>query len=340
MANYQDSQLLIALDKASIAMAQAENKEFTNSSAALLLDNETIFGNLPELKRSIEQPTSALIQKRNVIASGTSKSAAHTGAFGDSFKAPLTWLTRTQTFKISRKIGDNNYFSDQEQLNNRLMNAMYNIKKDINAAILAQLATDRATTATDSLIAFNATNDAFENPDAKRDFLARNVKAAMKKNQYGGQIDIIADQFSFADMVYIANQGAGNQTNLGYQIDSSMRMVEDEQLVDGTYANGALYAFARGLFGMTTWNEYANREGTGSLGSNEGLFTTIADPSLSGIVYDLHAVTNIADSSATNGNPQDIVTEYELAATFCIKSADESTSGQSPIYKFGQLAAV
>jgi hypothetical protein len=86
---------------------------------------------------------------------------------------------------------------------------------------------------------------------------------------------------------------------------------------------------------MTTWNELANRRGLGSVGNNEGLFTTMVDPTF-GFNLDLHVKRNVADTSGSAGNVQDIVDEYEIALTYALEGSWLSTATESHIYRVVQ----
>jgi len=342
MANYIPTNILKAISKATGLFGQAEFREGSNATLALMAKNEPlVFKNVKALKQSDKQPTEAIMQKRVVEASGTAKSAAHASAgFDDSFVAPIDYVRRTQTFSVSYKMAENNQFGYQEQLNAALANRMMNLRKDINAYILAQLSANKTQIATDSIIAFDGTNDAFANPLLEADFLAANLKAALKKNKYSGVVDVIAEQKAFRSLVHSNAQGIGNDENLFWQF-GNMNIAEEETLeVPAAFLGGYLYAFQSGFAGITSWNEPINRNGEYSnAGDNKGLFTTIADPVIPGLTYDVHVKGGVSDSSGSNGHEQDIVDEYEVTAIFAFGSAFLSTATETPIIAVGQLNA-
>ncbi len=338
MPNLTATNLLKAISKAEAQFAAAETRQGSNATLNLLMRNEPlVFQNANALKNSISQPSTAIIQTRQNTASGTAKEHDHAGAIGDSAEYPITYVTRQQKFAVSYKLAENNQYSYQDQLNHNLSEKMRLLRKDLNAYGLAQLAANKAATATNSLISFNATNDAFENPAAQAEELAYNVSAALVKNDYTTPIDIVADQILFKALSKAAAQGEGNSENQIWQFPG-LSMVQEETLSDGTYTGGYLYAFSSGMAGMTSWNEPINRSSQyNSEGANVGLFTTVADPFVPGLSYDLHVVNKLADTSGSNGNSQDVVDEYEVSAIVAFGNAYVSATDESPIFAIGQL---
>lgn len=317
-------------------------REGQNSTLRLMLANESqVFRNVKALKASDKQPTEAVVLARNYRASGTAKAAAHAAAgFEDSFVKAITYVRRTQTWKVSYKIAENNQFGYDEQMMHGMQNALQNLRQDVNAYLLAQLAAKKTQVATDSIIAFDeVTNDAFENPLAQKDNAMMNFKAALRKNNYAGPYQFLADQLLYAQLTKSEAQGGGNSTNLGFQFGNVTILEEETLATPAAYANGGYgYGMQSGLAGMTFWNEPINRRGEGDVGDNQGLFTTVQDPAL-GIIYDLHVKRGIADTSGANGHEQDVVDEYEAAIIFAEDHGYDSTANASPIVAFGQLAS-
>ena len=145
-------------------------------------------------------------------------------------------------------------------------------------------------------------------------------------------LDIVADQRLSALYSQLGWQGAGNSQNTASQM-AGVNLVEEAQMTLDTNSNG--FFWERGTVGMTTWNEALNRRGSGSIGNNEGLFTTMVDP-VFGVQLDMHVVRGIADTSASAGNVQDIVDEYEIALTYATEGAWLSTANETSIFKIVQ----
>lgn len=339
MANLTDTQLLAAITKANNSiMGAAEFRDFDHSTLKLLLGAENdVFRNLNQLKQSLEQPTKVDLFTRVYTASGTAKAYNHAAAaFPDSFSKTVTYLQRTQKFKVSYKQADNNRFGYDEILQSEMKNKLMSMYLDLSTYVTAWLNTNRSQVGTDSLMLFDeTTNDQFDNLLANRDFFFDYLKAAMRKNKYTGMYDVVGDQRIAAHYRKLAANGRQNADNTEFQLPM-IDFVEEEQLTPS--AGGTAYAWLKGLVGMTTWNERANRRGEGSVGNNEGLFTTMADPILP-FRHDVHVVRSVADTSGSAGNVQDIVDEYELTCTFTVQGAWESTANATPIFKFVQAAS-
>lgn len=341
MANYTNTQILKAIAKANGDWGATEMREGQNSTLQLYLANESnVFRNANALKASDKQPTEAIVLQRNYRASGTAKVAAHGAAgFEDSFVKPITYVRRTQTWKVSYKIAENNQFGYDEQMRHGMQNAVQNLRQDVNTYLIAQMAAKKSQVGLDSVIDFDAvTNYAFQNPLSEKDYAMQNFKAALLKNKYRGPYQFICDQTMYRDLTRAENQGGGNSTNLGFQFGNVTILQEEELATPGAYGSYG-YGMAAGQAGMTTWNEPINRRGEGEVGDNQGFFTTLVDPVLSGVTYDLHVKRGIADTSGTNGHEQDVVDEYEATIIFAEDHGYTSVTDESPIFALGQLSS-
>jgi len=336
MANLTDTQLLAAITKANNSiMGAAEFRDYEHSTLRKLLDAENdVFRNLNQLKESLEQPTKVDLFTRVYTASGTAKEAAHAAAaFPDSFTKDVVYLQRQQKFKVSYKQADNNRFGYDAILQSEMKNKIMSMYLDLSTYVTAWLNTNRSQVGVDSIMLFDeTTNDQFDNDNADRDFLFEYIKAAMRKNKYNGMLDIVADQRMAAHYRKLASNGTQNADNTAYQLPG-IDLVEEPQLTLGADQTG--FVWQKGLVGMTTWNERANTRGEGSIGNNEGLFTTMPDPVLP-MRHDVHVKRGVADTSGSAGNVQDIVDEYEITATFTVQGAWESTANATPIFKVVQ----
>ena len=337
MANLTDTQLLAAIAKANNELQDAtEFRDYKHSATKLLLDGEPlVFRNLNQLKKSDEQPTKVDLNKRVYRSSASAKSASHAAAaFPDSFTKDITYNRLVQTFKVSYKQADNNRLTYENILKYEMKNALMSLHLDWSTANIAWLNTNRSQIATDSILAFDeVTNFQFDSALADRDFLFEYIKSAMRANKYHGMIDIVGDQRTAALYRKLAANGRTNADNTEYQLPNTT-LVEEPQMA--LTADSVSFAWERGTVGMTTWNELLNRRGEGSVGSNQGLFTTMADPVFSGVNLDLHIKRDIADTSGSAGNVQDVVDEYEIALTYAQEGAWLSTANETSIFKFVQ----
>lgn len=336
MPNLTSTQILAAITKATNSiMGAAEFRDYEHSTTKRLIESQNdVFRNLNKLKQSDEQPTKVDMITRVYTASGTAKAAAHSAAaFPDSFTKDVTFVKRTQTFKVSHKQADNNRFGYEEILQSELKNKLLSMYLDLSSYNIAWLDTNRTQVGEDSIMLFDdVTNYRFDNPLANKDYFFDYVKAGMKKNRYVGMLDMVGDQRITAEFNRIGRQGAGNNENLAPQI-AGIDYVDEPQIA--LAADSTAYAWQKGMVGMTTWNEKLNRIGSGAIGNNEGLYTTMVDP-VFGHKHDVHVVRATVDTSGSGGHTQDIVDEYEITTIFTVQAAYESLANATPIFKFLQ----
>jgi len=337
MANLTDTQRLAAITKASNNLIdKGEFRDYQHSATRALLAGENdVFRNLNALKQSDIQPTKVDLNKRVYTASGSAKSASHAAAaFPDSFVKDITYLRLTQKFKVSYKQADMNRLSYEDILSHELKNKLISLYTDLSTANIAWLNTNRSKVGADGLMAFDeTTNDQYDNPLAQRDDLFDYIKATQRLNKYNGMsTELVADQRTAALYRKLAANGTMNADNTAYQIPG-INIYEEPQMTIG--AASTSYVWERGLVGMTTWNEPLNRRGHGSAGSNEGLFTTMVDPTF-GFDLDVHVINQVADTSGAGGNVQDVVDEYELALTYALEGSWTDVTDETHIFKVVQ----
>lgn len=333
MPNLTDTQLLAAITKASNGLIDAgEFRDFDHSVTKLLLSGEQqVFRNLNQLKQSDSQPTKVDLNKRVYTASGSAKSASHAAAaFPDSFTKDITYLRKTQTMKVSYKQADGNRLTYDDILMHELKNKLISLYTDLSTEQIAWLNTNRTQVATNSIMTFDGVNFKFDNAAGDTDYLFEYIKSAMRKNKYNGLLDIAGDQRVAARYRKLAANGRTNADNTEYQLPG-INLVEEAQMA----INDECFVWQRGLVGMTTWNELLNRRGSGSVGNNEGLFTTMVDP-VFGFLLDVHIKRDVVDTSGSAGNVQDVVDEYEIALTYATEGSWESTANASHIFKVVQ----
>jgi len=337
MANLTDTQLLAAITKASNNLIdKGEFRDYEHSATKALIAGENeVFRNLNALKQADSQPTKVDLNLRTYTASGSAKSATHAAAaFPDSFVKDITYIRKTQTFKVSYKQADMNRLGYDDILQHEMKNKLISLYTDLSTDNIAWLATNRSQIGTDGLMVFDeTTNDQYDNVLADRDVFFDYVKATQRLNKYNAMETVmVGDQRIGALYRSLGANGVTNADNTAFQIPG-IELYEEPQM--GITADSSAYVWERGLVGMTTWNELANRRGLGSVGNNEGLFTTMVDPTF-GFNLDLHVKRNVADTSGSAGNVQDIVDEYEIALTYALEGSWLSTATESHIYRVVQ----
>lgn len=336
----ESTEIQKAIAKAESGLGDAEFREGSNATSKLLFNNATsAFANLTSLKESLSQPTEAILQKRVSEATTANKTAVHTGNFGDSFVKPIAFVQTTRNFAVSYKLAENNQFGYQEQLSAGMTNAVMDIREQINAYGLANLAAVKTQVAEGAtLLTWDGANFKYTNEAAKIEKAASNIKAAARKNKYGQSLDIIGGQQLVSDLVHNSAQGSSNDENLSYQF-GGLSIAEEELLDEATLgAKGFGYIMPKGMVGMTSWNEPINRSGAGGVDQNRGLFTTIKDSVIQGLRYDVHVIRGVADNAVTSKTYyQDPTDQYQVTAIYTFSHSLISVANESPLFAFEQL---
>ena len=131
---------------------------------------------------------------------------------------------------------------------------------------------------------WNETTFALEIDAAKANTFAQKAKSFMASRLFaGGNYDVIAD-LQMADAFELAmQQGAANNTNLGFQF-AGLNINRTQDQISSTYGNGAILILPATMFAGMCWNDPLNREGVNA-GENEvGNMGMKADPFGSGAV--------------------------------------------------------
>ncbi len=344
MANLDNTVKLKAIAKAEGLMASAEMREGSNATAKILFSNEsTAYPNVQALKDSLVQPTEAILQSNESLSTKNNKEADHSGAFGDSFVQPITYVQKSVDFNVSYKLAENNRFGYQEQMNQGVLKAVQALRRQINSYGIAQLAALKTqVSAGTGLLTWDGAGFKYTNASGDANIVrqASRIKSVARLNKYGNTIDIIGGQQLVSDMTHNAAQGTANATNYGYQF-GGISLAEEETLDEATLgANGFGYVLPSGLVGMTSWNEPLNRQGGRgtAASSDEGLFTTIADGIIPGLTYDVHIKSGLADTVANGATYyQDPVDKIEVTAIYSFSHAMISVANETPIFAFEQL---
>lgn len=345
MPNLTATEITKAIAKTQGKYSEPEFREGAQATVRLMFANEsTVFKNVKALKKSVMQPTEAVLMARKSQAIGTNKQANHTAAaFEDSFVKAITYLQAQRKFKVSYKLAENNIFGYQEQLDAGVLNALMDLRGTLNTFAIAQLAAGKNQVAVSApLMAWDGVAFDYTNLAANKEKMASYLKSVMRFNNYNGQIiQIVGGQRLVADLIHNSKQGVSNAENFAYQFEN-LEVVEeagiDETAIGSTEGYG--YAFGKGYVAMTSWNEGKNKrpDGLNDPDGTSGYFTTIPDPVIPGLLYDVHVKRNLADTDLGGGKVfyQDTVDEYEVTAFYAYGQAQMSTANQSPNFAFSQ----
>lgn len=342
MADYAASVLAKAQVMYNERMQSAEMRQKPSSTLMTLLKNTNfLIPDIRPLRDREDRATNAYLKNRASRALTASRTATHNGSVADSTEVPITFDTYTDKFATSLKRADNNVFSDAEILSHEIENAMINLHEGIETALVTWLDTNKNTVSAppSGAIArapFNVTNDVYEVAGADADEYWNIIKSIFRQEKYSvGQIDVVTDSLLSSTGDFKANQGTGNSENLGFQF-AGLSVMESIEVADVNYANGISFAMPMGMTGIVDWIPKQNRQGWGEFDSYVGGFSTITDP-LTGLNFAVHGYSDRGDTSATNGNEQDVITQWEISIDLSPQFAPQSTAGATPIFAVGQL---
>ncbi len=311
MANFDVSNLLTAQTMVADRYKQPEMRMKPAPAFSLLSGNDNfLIVEAATLKTRDDRAIEAHLLSRTKRTSGSGRTYNHTGTIDDSQKVTLTWTTKSDPFTISLKLLDKSVFDFNTVLANKFEQACMNILEDKETEAIAYLRAQRATQQpTLKGGTFSAANDAVEVValDDKKFF--QRLRSIMRQNLFSGTLDVIADSLMAVNAEFLAAQGAGNGTNYGYQF-KGMNIAESIELDDSNYTEGIVLAMPQGSVAALNWIPKQNRTGWGDYNTYTGGYGTF---SFMGYTFAVHGYAARADTSASNGNTQDVTMEFEVS---------------------------
>lgn len=311
MANFSTSNLVTAQTIVSDKYAKPEMRMKPAPAFELLSKNDNfLIVGAETLKTRDDRTIEAHLLARTKRNSGSARAYNHTGTFDDSQKVTLTWTTKSDKTSISLKLLDKSVLDFNTVLANKFEQCCMNILEDKETEALTYLRAQRATQQpTLKGVSFNDPNDVIEIDAASANQFYQKLKSAMKQNYFSGQLDVISDSLAFVNAEYQAAQGGGNQANLAFQFQN-MKIVESPELADVNYDKGIVIAMPQGSVAALNWIPKQNRQGYGDYNSYNGGYGTF---SFMGYTFAVHGYAQRSDTSASNGDTQDVTLEFEFS---------------------------
>jgi hypothetical protein len=342
MADYAASVFAKAQTILNERFQAAEMRQKPSAVLMTLLKNTNfLIPDIRGLRDREDRATKTYLKNRASRALTNSRTASRSGAVADSTEVDIAFTTYTDGFATSLKRGDNNMFNDATQLAHEMENSIINLHEGIETALVTWLDANKTTASNPPSGAlkratFNGTNDVYEIAGADSDEYWHIMKSIFRQEKYSvGTLDVVTDSLLASTGEFSSQQGQGNSTNLGFQF-SGLSVMESIEVNDSNYANGISFAMPTGMTGIIDWIPKQNRQGKGDFDSYLGGFSTMTDP-MTGLTFAVHGYTERADTSATNGNTQDEVTQWEISVDLSPQKAPLTAAGESPIFAIGQL---
>jgi hypothetical protein len=311
-----------------------------------LRNQEYSIPNANDLRKSDLRTVEIYYQKNVSAGSVTAKAYNHTGAYGDSGYVTLTYVTHVEKIQLPRKIAQNNIITYEQMFANLYEMAWKNLRTRHDTSALAYLIAQRcqlSAATINAIIAsanpgtWNDTNYALEISQTNKNLFIQKVKSFMAARLYQGELDIVADLQLADAFEYAMQQGQANNANTSFQF-AGANIAKTSDVISSAYSLGAVLAMPAKAFAALQWNDPLNRAGVNSGENNVGILTTAADPLGSGAVADVSMYTNRADTSANTygGSTEDIVDEWEIAATIAYALPPLATASDSTVHEIAQ----
>jgi len=345
MANYADSVWNAAQYKLSEMMNKPEFKHKPSAALSVFLKNTNFLVPASERERmwnqksSDQQTVSTYNLEKQTVALGSARAAAHTGAVADSGTADVSYTTYARKFKYSIKRADRNVFNTAEMVAAQLRSAAIDLHAGIETALMAYLNTNKTQVVVSTSPQsgeWDATNYLFGVLAADSEQYFQWIKMFMGEQYYGGSFDVINNVRAQGKAQYLGQQGQGNATNLGWQIDG-MNMVASTAFANATGYDWMSYIMPEGAVGILPWIPQLNRSGFGDTFQNGGSYRSISDPLGSGLTFAVHEYATGADNESNGAETQDVDIQVEVSVDLGPLKAPMSTSNLTPIVKAGQL---
>ena len=353
MANLTPTNLLAAIARVTEKYTKAEFRMPDTAALATAFIGEKTEPSLAAMRTREDRATNYDFPIRKADDSLTERLALHTGSRTDSVRTALTWQSFVDAFSISMKQLDNNTISFEDAFAKGVQSCVMNNLKKADDWFIAQLLADKTQInvggirGTWDTVNFNMDLDANQ-----QDFWKEQIEANLGNNEYNGELMIIADSLAHIDMTRSLNQGTGNSVNLGYQFGSGSIVKTSKTILSGF--NGSSIAFPMDHAGVFQWIPKQNRkpiDRVKAISSEVGDFGSIVIPIVNdkgNVVYTIDAAMSMyakrADTSAANGNKQDVLYQIEISWDMAYLSAPLSTfratggfagKTDSTIYTFG-----
>lgn len=328
MANFSVANLLTAQTMVAAKYAKPEMRMKPAPVFNLLSGNENfLIVGAETLKTRDDRAIEAHLLSRTKRSAGSARAYDHTGTIDESQKVTLSWTTKSDKFAISLKLLDKSLFDFNTVLANKFEQACMNILEDKETEAVAYLRAQRATqNPTLKGASFNSDTDSVEIAVSNENKFFQHLKSVARQNMFSGNLDVIADSLMAINAEFLGAQGAGNATNYGFQF-GGLNIAESIELSDDAYADGIVLTMPQGSVAALNWIPKQNRQGWGDYNSSVGGYGSF---SFLGYNFAVHGYAARADTSAANGDTQDVQMEFEVSLDSSFnKSPLDYTTGRT-----------
>ena len=248
MANFSDSVWEAAQYKLNEMMNMPEYKHKASAAIQMFLRNTDFLVPTSERERlwtqkPSDQSTVNLYTINKAATSAvTNRAYDHTGSNGDSTETAVTYVTRGQTFKYSIKQSDRQIWDMADMLAKQLLAHAIELHSTIETYLTSYLNTNKSqavVSASPTGGAWDGTNHIFKVDKADENLMFQRFRGFMRQQYYGGNYDILHDEFATQKAEFLIQQGQGNDTNYNWQMAGLTGFASQEIVPGSGYDSGS-----------------------------------------------------------------------------------------------------
>lgn len=354
MANYTTTELLtraVAVAASRTAGIQkGELRGNINGALDCIIKNTPLLivggeQTIAEIKTRVDHSIKIPVLKRTTRTVGTTRTCATSTTTDDTALVTPTFTTVTDGgFRINMSTTFGNMYNFEQQFGAHFDQSIRILHEKLALDTVTFLETNKATSAgqVGTLMAWNTLNGQQQNDLADRDNFFGWAYEEMRQNKYSGPYDFV---HTLGDMGFQisrqAAQGAGNSTNLAWQMGQGWNFYAEQQFTGASGTTGSAYIFEPGTIGMINWVRPDFRAGL-NLGDME-VWTTIPDPIYPNfITWEMKVKRSCGDGNAYNtgnaGYENSQLVSFELSADFSRIARYTSTAGDTGVMKYAQMS--
>lgn len=254
----------------------------------------------------------------------------------------VTLAFTTVGFNVSQYAAEftNNTITKAADLQRKMEQGAIAVADQLDTLSVAQLETDKTVIFGSDLIGpllkYQVVGDAIQVTQADKDLILNDIPVILEGDDFGtsGRMKIIANTSYRSDVRRIANQGAGNDTNLGFQV-GDQEFFYTNRIVNGANVESTFFAVQEGTLGFSSRIDRDARLGHVSRDGTE--WSSVFMP-ISNIVMGVKHTSTCANGVADTGQADVTATlletwQFTADVTFVTAYNSDPVTRAQPIYK-------
>lgn len=287
------------------------------------------------LRQGSNAPVSIPILKQLSTTTGTVRKCGSGGEEGDSALVDVSWQTLSKDFSMSELLFSDNNIGYQTALEHNFFQVFDKLHRRLDVLGVAHLEANKSAVNAGTINTFNGASSEMQVALADEDRYFGSVLTEMMSNNFEGPYSAVHSLNANLAVSRLQAQGAGNSTNQQWQFGDFSHYLT-KNVTDGTGDKFTSYFYVPGTVGVVPWINPLHRA---NRVSGPDTWTTIADPFVPGLVWELKIKTGCTDNSGVAaGREADLTTQFVLSADFAFMKAYTSNT-DTGIYKYRQKKA-